>query len=317
MNRPAQIDTIQAAAARRAVVLQSRTLDAWRVLNGPADGAPAGVTLDRYGDWLVLSARDSVPPEVSRAWASAALQSLPAKGLVLKTIAKRGATSVLFDGLEPPQALSIREEDATLLCELNDGAQTGLFLDHRETRLYVRRFASGARVLNLFAYTCAFSVHAALAGAAVTSVDISKRALRRGRANMEASKLDPSAHRWFPEDVLGYLRRAPKRPFELVIADPPVFGRAKNRTFTLADHLDALAGGLIQQTASSGILVFSTHALNLSVDRIESSFRRAAREAGRSVSVEATMGLPAWDHPVRQAANDRGDYLKTLVLRVA
>src|SRR2546429_52057 len=80
---------------------------------------------------------------------------------------------------------------------------TGLFLDQRDTRLHVRACSKGVEVLNLFAYTCAFSVHAALGGARrVTSVDSSRAALSRGRENMSASGLDPDAHRWFDDDAI-------------------------------------------------------------------------------------------------------------------
>jgi 23S rRNA G2069 N7-methylase RlmK/C1962 C5-methylase RlmI len=185
---------------------------------------------------------------------------------------------VIF-GSVPRGPNSVQEEDAVFLCDLDDGVQTGLFLDHQETRFSSRRWARGVEVLNLFAYTCAFSVHAALAGATrVTSVDASKRALDRGRANMLQSGLDPDRHRWFTDDVLDHLKK--KSPeYGLIIVDPPVFGRSKRRTFSLLGDLDRLIELSFGKLASGGVLIFSTHATQLSLEELRSRLPGTVIEA--------------------------------------
>lgn len=312
----------RAEAARRAQAEQCN-VDAWRILNGPADDAPAGLTLDRYGPWLVLAHRASVSPRDVEAWCHAAVEVLAPLGLVVKTLERRVAESEsrVFFGELPEEPVRVREGDAVFLCDLNDGLQTGLFLDHRETRFLARKLARGVEVLNLFAYTCAFSVHAALGGAKrVTSVDVSKRALARGRENMRASGLSPDLHRWFADDVLEHLSRGAAEGYGLVIADPPVFGRARGRSFTLSRDLEALAAGAVRKVQPGGFLIFSTHATGLGDERLASALTEAAARQGRAAKVVERLGLPAWDHPVRgeapPEAADRGDYLKTLVLRV-
>jgi 23S rRNA (cytosine1962-C5)-methyltransferase len=320
-NEPSRISSlIHEAVARR--VARGPLPDACRLLNGPGDGAPPGLTLDRYDRWLVMTARAAVPEVVVSAWAAAIMDSLAPEGLVLKTLEPRASasTSRVWAGQVPVERVPIREGDVTLLCGLNDGVQTGLFLDHRETRWDARAWAAGVEVLNLFAYTCAFSVHAARAGATrVTSVDVSRRALDWGRDNMRASGLDPDRHRWFADDVVRHVGRGAAGTYGLVILDPPVFGRAKGRTFSLGGDLLRLLEGGLRKLMDGGVLVFSTHARALDEAALVDAASRAGGREGRRVSVVAQRGLP-WDHPVDPDAapqeDDRGNYLKTLVLKV-
>ena len=99
----------------------------------------------------------------------------------------------------------------------------GLFLDQRDNRRRIRAQARGKDVLNLFAYTCGFSVAAAAGGAASTvSVDLSPKALEWGRANFALSHLDPSDHQFIKSDAFDYLRRAARqgKRFDIIILDP-------------------------------------------------------------------------------------------------
>lgn len=316
---------IDRAVARRRGVLEQRVLDAWRVLNGAGDGAPPGLTLDRYGRWLVLAARASVAPSLVERWGAAALEALPSDGLVVKTLSPvvRDSTSRVVAGVLPEAPIAVREDDATFLCDLDDGISTGLFLDHHDTRPHIRPLARDVEVLNLFAYTCAFSVHAALGGARrVTSVDVSKRALRRGRENMVASGVDADRHRWFSDDVFEHLARLVRRPasYGLVVADPPVFGHAHGKTFSLERELVPLVDGCLAATLPGGVVVFSTHAVTLTEDLLVRLARERAGVLRTRVEVVELLGLPEWDHPAPPVGLapelDRGDYLKTLVLRV-
>jgi 23S rRNA (cytosine1962-C5)-methyltransferase len=308
---------ISRADEKRRAVAEARGIDAYRVINGPADGGPAGLTLDRYARWLVLTTRAE---DVQEAWANASLDALDADGLVLKT-AKTPPASRLYRGELPKEPIAVREEGATFLCDLDSGLSTGLFLDHREARIAARAHSKDQEVLNLFAYTGAFSVHAALGGARrVTSVDAMKRALERGRENMKRSGLDPDRHRWFPDDVLEHVARQRRRgpAYGLVIADPPVVGRAKGATFSLERDLERLAEGCVGSVVPGGVVMLATHAIDVGEARLLDALERAAE--GRAIEVLARLGLPDWDHPVvkgKSDLKDRGDYLKTLVVRVA
>lgn len=326
------------AEKRRRAVLSSRTVDAWRWINGAGDNAPPGLTIDCYrevarGTWLVVNARAQLSSELASSWASSAAKIAGASGVVSKTLARsvRESSSRILLGPPLDAPLLVREDDAKFLVDLDDGISTGLFLDQREARRRARDFAGGGEVLNLFAYTCAFSVHAALAGARrVTSVDVAKKALRRGRENMIASGLDADRHRWFDDDVFAFLARQRKKApaYDLVIADPPVFGHARGGAFSLERELPSLLEGCLAATAPGGVLVFSTHLLSVDEQALLGMARGAAAAIGRSISILETMGLPEWDHPVMGAGAsspvsaveesgeaDRGNYLKTLVLR--
>lgn len=320
-NRPSFV--LDEALRRRATGAPP-DVTAYRVLNGPADGAPAGLTLDRYGAYLVMSARAHLPRDLVLEWAEAARARLEPEGVVLKWLAPRVADSRserLF-GEVPEARIEVREGQARLLCALDDGVQTGLFLDHRETRWLAREHAAGVEVLNLFAYTCAFSVHAAQAGATrVTSVDASRKALDWGRDNMRASGCDPDRHRWFTDDVVRHVGRGQGGQYGLIILDPPVFGRAKGRSFSLKNDLGALLEGSIRKLAPRGVLIFSTHHQELEEAELLGAVQAAAARVGGRVRLEEQRGLPSWDHPVDPAARgadalDRGNYLKTLVLRM-
>jgi 23S rRNA (cytosine1962-C5)-methyltransferase len=265
---------IESGDERRRREIGDRSIDAFRLVRGSADGAPAGLSIDRYLNFIIVTRRDSLRDDLADAWCTAARSALSPDAIVLKTMAKRteDSTSRVIFGSVPAQ-IEVHEDDATFLCELDAGVQTGLFLDHQDTRFEIRDFASGVEVLNLFAYTCAFSVHAALAGATrVTNVDASKRALERGRTNMIASGLDPDRHRWFADDVFDHLKK--KSPeYGLVIVDPPAFGRSKKRTFSLERDLDRLLEASIAKLAANGVLMFSTHSTELTIEDVARRIR--------------------------------------------
>lgn len=132
--------------------------------------------------------------------------------------------------------------------DLSQSYSPGLFCDQRTNRdfLAARR---PRRVLNLFSYTCAFSVAAAAVGAVTVSVDVSKASLRRGMRNFEINGLDPTPHRFLPDDAVAVLGRMARRgeKFDAVIIDPPTFGRTRDgRVFRIERDLP----GMVHEAAS-------------------------------------------------------------------
>lgn len=314
-----RVMTLLAARDRRLRATPALPTNAFRVVNGAADGAPPGLVVDAYGPWLVVGARDSVPLETVQEWAECAQMVFEPEGIVIKRLAPRPKDSfsrVLSDR-PPPEVLKIFEGDASFEVHLDDGVQTGLFLDHRDMRARCREWAQSTEVLNLFAYTCAFSVHAALAGAKrVTSVDISQRALSWGRRNMALNDVNANDHRWFSDDVLTHLKR-PRHSYGLVICDPPVFGHGR-RPFSLERDLHPLLEGCMRQLAEGGVLIFSTHHLSLTQAILLDAARTAAGRMERSLELLSQSGLPTWDHPTlaQSVEGDRGGYLNTVVVRL-
>lgn len=161
-------ETLDRAEKRRASDLSFRTVDVWRWINGLGDAAPAGLTIDRYAAWLVVGAREQVADAVVQEYANAARDLAKSDGVVVKRLARsvKESRSEVLVGTLPEGGVLVSEAGAKFFCDLDDGISTGLFIDQREVRLKAKALAEGREVLNLFSYTCAFSVHAALGGAA-------------------------------------------------------------------------------------------------------------------------------------------------------
>jgi 23S rRNA (guanine2445-N2)-methyltransferase / 23S rRNA (guanine2069-N7)-methyltransferase len=151
---------------------------------------------------------------------------------------------------------------------LSDYVDTGLFLDHRETRARVRAEAAGKRFLNLFCYTGAFTVHAAAGGAAAsTSVDLSKTYLEWAGRNLALNGLASEKHELVRADALEFLRR-PGEPYDLAVLDPPTFSNSKKMREELdvqRDHV-ALVNATLAKLRPGGVLWFSTNFRRFKLD---------------------------------------------------
>ena len=146
----------------------------------------------------------------------------------------------------PLQRFAIRENGLNFLISFGEGLSTGIFLDQRENRrrLLMANLA-GKTLLNCFAYTCAFSVAAAKAGAVTTSIDLSRHYLEWGKDNFRANDLDPEAHRFLVGDVLEWLKRFQKRgqAWDIVVLDPPTFSTTKKgRAFQAERDYEEVGG---------------------------------------------------------------------------
>jgi len=178
------------------------------------------------------------------------------------------------------------------------GYSPGLFLDQRHNRALVRR-VTPRRVLNCFAYTCSFSVAAALGGGLTVSVDLSARALERGRANFLENGLDPARHRFLAQDVLDALPpllRGDER-FDLVILDPPTFSRgARGQAFHVERDLEPLLEATLDLVAGPGRVLLSTNATRMTDRDLEGMARRCLRRQRRHADLHrepALVPMPA------------------------
>jgi 23S rRNA G2069 N7-methylase RlmK/C1962 C5-methylase RlmI len=161
--------------------------------------------------------------------------------------------------------LAVREGDLSFWVNLDDHIDTGLFLDHRETRLLVRQQSAGRRFLNLFGYTGSFTCQAAAGGAAATvTVDASRTYLDWARDNLELNRLaDPARHRLVEGEVGDFLAAARRRGqrFELILVDPPSFSDRTGQRGDLDVQRDhrALVEDTLELLEPGGILYFSTN----------------------------------------------------------
>jgi len=293
-----------------------KTTTAFRVVNEQGDGMP-GLTLDRYCNHAVLAVASAEAEEQAQA-ISDCLMEHGAAGVYLKRRERRdlrraGAHVLELLELAPPAPIAGQPAPAPLIVEegalrinveLGDGLATGLFLDQRDNRRRIFHEAAGKQVLNLFSYTCSFSLAAALGGAArVTSVDLAGRALERGRQNFRESGVMPEQHDFIQTDAVRFVRGAVKngRRFDLVVLDPPSFATVGRATFRFERDIESVMSDCLRLLAKGGMLLCVTNHRRTS----EQQFRRLLQAAALRARLEVKLkdlpsGLdcpPALDGP--------------------
>ena len=286
---------LRAAAELRYAVARSDSTTAFRIVNGGGDGLP-GVTVDVYGEWLVV-ALTSPEAEAAREKILDAATTLSPRGVYVKSRPKHA--SVIVDarreefspreavrGESAPESFVIHELGLPYLVKLGDGLSTGIFLDQRENRRRVRELAGGARVLNLFAYTGAFTVAAVAGGASASmTVDVSAGVIAWARQNLEGVGADPTKHIALEADALPWLKSAATKDerFDLVLLDPPSFATTKKSRFSAEDDYRSTAAAALRVLAPGGRLLACTNHRGIPKVKFRRFLHEAARDAGRAV----------------------------------
>lgn len=316
---PGFVAALERAVARRAGLLGAGgRSEAVRVFSGDTEGL-AGVFVDVYGPGAVMMVYEGrvVPGFDAGAAARAALGVLKGIGVGAvyvkpfpKDRPKLGGElpacvtdAVPSAGEALGEALVVREVDWQLEVRLYDGLSTGLFLDQRENRAAlaemvaarVKKLVAVPTVLNTFAYTCAFSVATAKAGAVTTSVDVSGRYLDWGKRNFAHNGLDVAAHRFAKMDTFeffGYAKRKGLR-YDVIILDPPSFAAGSKKkgikAFSSVSDYSSLVREAVLLLNPGGVVFASTNTQELC---------RAAGKGGRiGLEREIVKGLgrePRW-----------------------
>ena len=235
--------------------------------------------LDLYGSRAHLQeySRPVLDGRAQRLWASAMHEAaaralgIPQTDVVLKQRHGQRPDSQYGRLAGSEQDFVVREGGHRFIVNLTDHLDTGLFLDHRETRALVGQRAGGKRVLNLFCYTGSFSVYAANGGAAsTTSVDLSKTYLDWAARNFSLNGLDMGRNRLVQADAMRFLAlgRASVERYDLIVLDPPSFSNSKRMQGVLdmqRDHVELIRDcvGLLSR---GGELLFSTNLRNFRLD---------------------------------------------------
>jgi 23S rRNA (cytosine1962-C5)-methyltransferase len=310
-----EVDVLVAAAEFREPLFGEST-NAFRLISGAADGFEE-VIVDSYAgtllvQWQTEAAVTQEAELIERLQNECEPTAIYAQ---LATKQKRLAPRLVC-GSELGERASIRENELTFLINFGEGLATGIFLDQRENR---RRLLAlpllGKAVLNTFAYTCAFSVAAAKAGAVTTSVDLSKNYLEWGKDNFRANGLDPAAHDFIFGDAFEWLKRLAKRGqrWDVVILDPPTFSTTKKgRVFQAARDYEELAALAVPLVAPGGWLLCSTNQRTLEAEPFEKSIQIAAQNCERFTESLEFETLP---FDFRVAPKER-PYLKTFWARL-
>ena len=284
---------LHAALTRRLPCLLEPKMDSCRLLTGPAEGL-SGLVAEKYGPVVILQVLEASPrwlavlPDIAR-WYRDLLR---VRAVYVKRFV-RDRTQLNDDlqealrspipllGEPAPPQVEILERGLRFAIRPYDGFSVGLFLDQRDNRSRIREMSRGKDVLNLFAYTCGFSVAAAVGGAKSTiSVDISPKHLEWGRTNFTLNGIelavDIADHQFIRSDATEYLKRAKRqgKEFDIIILDPPSFahGRKSKDDFSILEDLAGLVSSAGEVLRSGGAVMVSTNHRKLSrrglLDRI-------------------------------------------------
>ena len=297
---------------------------ACRLVNAEADGLP-GLVVDRYGDYLVIQCLTLGIDRRKETLVGLLAELLQPAGILERSdVDVRGKEGLrplveLRHGQEPPAELVIRENGFSFLVDVLHGHKTGFYLDQRDNRAAVGQPAlmAGREVLNVFAFTGAFGVYAAAAGArAVIHVDSSAPALEAAERNMQLNGLDKESDEYIAGDAFEVLRyfREEGRQFDAIILDPPKFAHSQGQIDRAARGYKDLNWLALRLLRPNGVLAtFSCSGL-VSADLFQKIVFGAAVDAGRDVQVLQHLGQSA-DHPVLLSFPESA-YLKGLLCRV-
>jgi 23S rRNA (cytosine1962-C5)-methyltransferase len=300
-----------------------------RLIHGAADGWP-GWYVDRLGDYLLSQAADDLG-SVHRSELQGLLERTRTAGAYHKRLSKQVRRTrpdshcpqhVL--GTPAPGRFTILENGLRYELSFLEGYSVGLFLDQRDNRRRLqglgRVFVSPPAVpgaepftielLNTFAYTCAFSVAAAVGGARVTSLDLSRKYLDWGRRNFELNSLDPECHDFIYGDAFDWMRRLHKkgRLFHGVILDPPTFSKSKQSgVFRAEKDYGRLIRAAVLLLRRGGVLLASTNAAGWAPSDFLETVRAAIMSQDRRVLKEQYFPQPP-DFPINR---EEPGHLKT------
>lgn len=296
----------------------------YRLVHGEGDNLP-GLIIDYYDGVCVLQAH-SVGMFRSKKQISEALQKI--FGESLKAVYDKSSGTAPFKaGLDLVDGYLYKKDTFTgdestvlenghkFIVNWESGQKTGFFLDQRENRALVERYAKGRNVLNLFCYTGGFSIYALAGGAShVDSVDSSRKAMELVERNVRVNGFDDGMHTGYCCDAIDFLRDCPEDKYDLMIVDPPAFAKHRGALKNALRAYQRLNAYAISKVAPGG-LVF-TYSCSQVVDKEAFALAvfSAAAQTGRSVRILDRLNQPA-DHSVN-IYHPEGEYLKGLLLYV-
>lgn len=309
-----------AFSMREALGLMRDDNDCYRLVHGEGDFLP-GLVIDVYGDTAVMQAH-SPGMHFARHELADALTLLPEARI--RNVYYKSETTLPYKAhLDPENEYLTGRFDGNIALENGlkfnidwmKGQKTGFFLDQRDNRSLLEKYAAGRKVLNMFCYTGGFSVYAMRGGAlSVDSVDSSAKAAALTDANIALNFEDTSRHRTFAQDAFQFLAEMEKDSYDLIVLDPPAF----------AKHRGALKNGLIgyrklnakalEKIKPGGILFTFSCSQVVSREQFRLAVFTAATLARRKVRILHQLTQPA-DHPI-DICHPEGEYLKGLVLYV-
>ena len=306
------------AKEKRSAYYQDDLTTAFRLFNQEGDGF-GGLTVDLYGDYAVFSWYNSYVYQIRQTISEAFRQVFPEVLGAYEKIRFKGLDyeSAHVYGQEAPDFFTVMENGILYQVFMNDGLMTGIFLDQHEVRgSLVDGLAMGKSLLNMFSYTAAFSVAAAMGGAShTTSVDLAKRSRELSEAHFQANGISTDDHRFIVMDVFEYFKYAKRKglTYDVIVLDPPSFARNKKQTFSVAKDYHKLISQSLEILNPGGIIIASTNAANVSRQKFTEQIDKGF--AGRSYQILNKYGLPA-DFAYNKK-DESSNYLKVISMKVS
>ena len=306
------------AKEKRSAYYQDELTTAFRLFNQEGDGF-GGLTVDLYGDYAVFSWYNSYVYQIRQTISEAFRQVFPEVLGTYEKIRFKGLDyeSAHVYGQEAPDFFTVLENGVLYQVFMNDGLMTGIFLDQHEVRgSLVDGLAMGKSLLNMFSYTAAFSVAAAMGGASqTTSVDLAKRSRELSQAHFQANGISTDDHRFIVMDVFEYFKYAKRKglTYDVIVLDPPSFARNKKQTFSVAKDYHKLISQSLEILNPGGIIIASTNAANVSRQKFTEQIDKGF--AGRSYQILNKYGLPA-DFAYNKK-DESSNYLKVISMKVS
>ena len=301
-------------------VLGNPQNNTYRLVHGEGDNLP-GLIIDVYDHTAVMQAH-SAGMHLDRMVVAEALEEV--MGDVIQHIYYKSETTLPFKAdllatengfLKGGSPENVAMENGLKFhVDWLKGQKTGFFVDQRENRALLERYAKGRNVLNMFCYTGGFSFYAMRGGAKlVHSVDSSAKAIDLTNKNVELNFPGDSRHEAFAEDAFKYLDRMGDQ-YDLIILDPPAFAKHKDALRNALQGYRKLNAKAFEKIKPGGILFTFSCSQVVSKDNFRTAVFTAAAMSGRSVRILHQLTQPA-DHPVN-IYHPEGEYLKGLVLYV-
>jgi len=309
-----------AYALRKSIGLaENPTNDTFRLVHGEGDNLP-GLIIDVYAKTAVMQAH-SVGMHVYRMDIANALSKV--LGDAIENIYYKSETTLPFKAdlgqengfIKGGSTDNIAQEYGLKFhVDWLKGQKTGFFVDQRENRALLERYAKGRSVLNMFCYTGGFSFYAMRGGAnLVHSVDSSAKAIDLTNKNVELNFPDDSRHTAYADDAFKYLDRMGDQ-YDLIILDPPAFAKHRDALRNALQGYRKLNAKAFEKIKPGGILFTFSCSQVVTKDNFRTAVFTAAAMSGRSVRILHQLTQPA-DHPVN-IYHPEGEYLKGLVLYV-
>ena len=288
----------------------------YRLVHGEGDLLP-GLVIDVYGKTAVMQAH-SVGMHVCRM--EIANQLVAVMGSRLENIYYKSETTLPFmDHMENgflyggSQENTAIENGLMFYVDWLHGQKTGFFVDQRENRSLLEKYARGKRVLNMFCYTGGFSFYAMRGGATlVHSVDSSAKAIELTNRNVQLNFPGDPRHQAFCDDAFKFLDSIDD--YDLIILDPPAFAKHRGALHNALKGYTRLNNKAFQKIKPGGILFTFSCSQVVTKDHFRNAVFTAAAQAGRKVRILHQLHQPA-DHPIN-IYHPEGEYLKGLVLYV-